>query len=118
MSMQAVKLQKKESRESASADALKGEVVGNTGDSEFGALWGIPLFLQKSVTSSGPPMSLQPKKQDYVSPQIQQDEEEKAEFLQAKLAVGQPGDKYEQEADHVAEMVMRMPDTAVQRKPT
>lgn len=30
--------------------------------------------------------------------------------VQAKLAIGQPGDKYEQEADRVAEQVMRMPD--------
>lgn len=30
--------------------------------------------------------------------------------LQAKLTVGQPGDKYEQEADSMAEQVMRMPD--------
>src|SRR5262245_52336583 len=29
-------------------------------------------------------------------------------LLQAKLRVNQPGDKYEQEADHVADMVMRM----------
>lgn len=29
--------------------------------------------------------------------------------IQAKLAIGQPGDKYEQEADQVAEQVMRMP---------
>ena len=30
--------------------------------------------------------------------------------LQAKLSVSQPGDKAEQEADRVAETVMRMPD--------
>ena len=30
--------------------------------------------------------------------------------IQAKLAIGQPGDRYEQEADRVAEQVMRMPD--------
>lgn len=38
--------------------------------------------------------------------------------LQAKLTVNQPGDQYEQEADRVAEQVMRMPDRAVrlQRK--
>lgn len=30
-------------------------------------------------------------------------------LLQAKLAIGQPNDKYEQEADRVAEEVMRMP---------
>src|SRR5262245_16903213 len=29
--------------------------------------------------------------------------------LQAKLTVGEPGDSYEQEADQVAERVMRMP---------
>jgi len=31
--------------------------------------------------------------------------------LQAKLSIGQPNDKYEQEADKVADKVMRMPDT-------
>ena len=30
--------------------------------------------------------------------------------LQAKLRIGQPGDVYEQEADRVADAVMRMPD--------
>jgi len=38
--------------------------------------------------------------------------------LQAKLAVSQPGDPYEQEADRVADMVMRMPDPILQRKCT
>jgi hypothetical protein len=32
------------------------------------------------------------------------------DVLQAKLTIGQPGDKYEQEADRVAEQVMRMPE--------
>ena len=30
--------------------------------------------------------------------------------IQAKLTVGKPNDKYEQEADHIADRVMRMPD--------
>ena len=34
--------------------------------------------------------------------------------LQAKLRIGQPGDKYEQEADRVADAVMRMPEPGVQ----
>ncbi len=34
--------------------------------------------------------------------------------LQAKLSIGQPGDVYEQEADRVADQVMRMPELAVQ----
>ncbi len=36
--------------------------------------------------------------------------------VQSKLKIGQPGDKYEQEADQVAERVMRMPEPQVQRK--
>jgi hypothetical protein len=37
-------------------------------------------------------------------------------FLQPKLAISQPGDPYEQEADRVADQVMRMPELAVQRQ--
>ena len=36
---------------------------------------------------------------------------------QAKLTVGQPNDKYEQEADRVADQVMAMPDPNLQRQP-
>ncbi len=36
--------------------------------------------------------------------------------VQAKLTIGQPGDKYEQEADAMAAKVMRMPDPVVQRR--
>lgn len=36
--------------------------------------------------------------------------------VQAKLAISQPGGPYEQEADRVADQVMRMPEPAVQRK--
>lgn len=38
----------------------------------------------------------------------------RAKSIQAKLAVSQPGDTYEQEADRVADQVMRMPDPVVQ----
>lgn len=38
--------------------------------------------------------------------------------VQAKLAISEPGDKYEQEADRVAEQVMRMPEPVIQRAPT
>ncbi len=37
--------------------------------------------------------------------------------LQAKLTVNQPGDRYEQEADRVADRVMRMPAPEVVRRP-
>jgi hypothetical protein len=36
--------------------------------------------------------------------------------IQAKLTVGQPGDMYEQEADRVAEQVMRMPNSQIRSK--
>lgn len=36
--------------------------------------------------------------------------------LQSKRAIGEPGDKYEQEADRVAEQVMRMPAPQVERQ--
>ena len=34
--------------------------------------------------------------------------------IQPKLKIGQPGDVYEQEADRVADQVMRMPEPAIQ----
>ncbi len=37
-------------------------------------------------------------------------------LIQRKLAIGEPDDKYEREADRVAETVMRMPEPALQRK--
>lgn len=39
------------------------------------------------------------------------------ERIQPKLKINTPGDKYEQEADQVAEQVMQMPEPLVQRKP-
>lgn len=41
----------------------------------------------------------------------------KSGTLQAKLKIGQPNDKYEQEADRVADKVMSMPEPGVQRQP-
>lgn len=38
-----------------------------------------------------------------------------AEAIRTKLAINTPGDEYEQEANRVAEQVMRMPEPAVQR---
>jgi len=36
--------------------------------------------------------------------------------VQAKLTIGQPNDKYEQEADILADEVMRLPEPGVQRQ--
>ena len=40
----------------------------------------------------------------------------RSKALQAKLRIGQPGDVYEQEADRVADAVMRMPEPEMQRQ--
>jgi len=40
----------------------------------------------------------------------------RSKALQAKLRIGQPEDVYEQEADQVADAVMRMPKSRVQRQ--
>ena len=40
----------------------------------------------------------------------------KSGTLQTKLKIGQPGDKYEQEADRVADTVMGMPESGVQQQ--
>jgi hypothetical protein len=37
-------------------------------------------------------------------------------MVQPKLTIGQPGDRYEQEADRAADLVMRMPEPRVQRR--
>ena len=39
-------------------------------------------------------------------------------LLQTKLKIGQPNDKYEQEADRIADRVMRMPDQQIRSKTT
>lgn len=41
----------------------------------------------------------------------------KSGSLQAKLKIGQPGDIYEQEADQIAQVVTRMPESHLQRAP-
>jgi hypothetical protein len=42
----------------------------------------------------------------------------KSGVIQAKLKIGQPNDIYEQEADRIADIVMRIPEPMIQSKPT
>ena len=41
----------------------------------------------------------------------------RAGLVQAKLILGQPGDRYEAEADRLADRVLRLPTPVVQPKP-
>ncbi len=46
-----------------------------------------------------------------------QPEDEEDEPVQTKLTIGKPNDKYEKEADSIADQVMTMPDLKLQRQP-
>ena len=48
--------------------------------------------------------------------ELEKEEQEEGEFVQAKLTVGEPGDKYEQEADTTAAKIMAMSDETLQRQ--
>lgn len=64
----------------------------DTVNTEQGATAGMPVFLQRSSVSQA------------------------TTFLQPKLTVNEPGDQYEQEADRIADQVMRMPEPTIQRQ--
>jgi len=64
----------------------------------------------------------QPSRFGYRRPEVKAQQAEIHRILrstgaQAKLTVGQPNDKYEQEANRVADQVMAMPDPKLQRQP-
>ena len=48
--------------------------------------------------------------------QAQVEEEEEPVAAKSELTVGAPGDRYEREADALADRVMAMPEPAVQRQ--
>ena len=49
-------------------------------------------------------------KDEELQRQPEDDKELQPKLIQTKLSIGQPGDKYEQEADHMASKVMAMPE--------
>ena len=68
------------------------------------------------------PRGLQRSRFGYASQQVKSQQAQIHSILhssgaQAKLSIGQPNDKYEQEADQVADQVMAMPDPKLQRQP-
>lgn len=107
MDMQVASRQKKEPGQNTEAQISK-----NNRNAHHQAA-GIPLYLQSGNTViqrqaiEEEEEAIQTKA-DTLSIQRQPLEEEEEE-LQAKLTIGQPNDIYEQEADRVAETVMRMP---------
>jgi hypothetical protein len=62
-----------------------------------------------SLHASSPAPKIMLRRQPYLRNQVAQRQLERR-FMQAKLSVNQPGDKFELEADRIADQVMRMPD--------
>lgn len=110
---------------------------GTSARSGRGAAAGVPLFLQRSSAAAVPSLQRQEESAEEVHeesleeglvqashlsappPPLQRREEDEEqvvkglpEGVQPKLSVGRPGDVFEQEADRVAERVMRMPEPA------
>ena len=70
--------------------------------------------LQRQTVEEEPEADLQAKS---LAPTVQRQESEKElEEIQPKLTIGQPGDRYEQEADAMAAKVMTMPEPGLQRE--
>ncbi|HLO85347.1 MAG TPA: DUF4157 domain-containing protein [Nostocaceae cyanobacterium] len=71
----------------------------------------------KPAYIANPPTTEEWKKNNILQRVIETRQAElQQQAIQAKLTVGEPGDKYEQEADAMASQVMSMPDTAVQKE--
>ena len=67
----------------------------------------------KTTTTPGPEAKSDLRSSPTISPMAMRT----PTSLQPKLTVNSPGDRYEQEADRVADQVMRMPDPELQRQP-
>ena len=76
-------------------------------------------LLQRSPVPGGAaPPGIRPNGRNYRFLQRTLGNRAVGRMVQAKLTIGQPHDKYEQEADQVADQVMRSPVPALPPKPT
>jgi len=70
-----------------------------------------------SFTGSAPPPNIPPNPQNILNLQQTIGNQAVGRFIQAKLKIGQPGDKYEQEANRVADAVMGRPEPQLHPQP-
>lgn len=75
---------------------------------EHGSEVGMPLFLQRALTSTASP----PPEVQRMCADCEEELVVDSPQVQPKLTIGEPNDTYEQEADNVADQVMRMPEPA------
>jgi len=107
-------------RQTSVSDAGSAKQTGNLPGSNY--------FLQRYLGNSYPQSVAGSRPTVRVMPTIQRKcacggtcascagKEDERRKIQAKLKIGQPGDVYEQEADRVADAVMRVPEPQVQRQ--
>jgi len=69
-----------------------------------------PNALQRQADEDDKELQRQPQDEEELKRQPEEDDDLKEKAIQPKLTIGEPGDKYEQEADQMAARVMRMPD--------
>jgi len=72
--------------------------------------------LHHFVAGSSSPPSIPPSPHNILHLQQTIGNQAVGRLIQSKLKIGRPGDKYEQEADQVADAVMRMPEPQVLRQ--
>ncbi len=87
-------------KETAQEKSFRGKVLGGTGRSHFISplSTGEPLLQRQCACGGGCPRC------------------QEQGLLQTKLKISEPNDPYEQEADRVADEVMRMPEPTIQRQ--
>jgi hypothetical protein len=112
-------VQRKEGDKATKTDVTATPELQAQEDAETGAAAGVPLFLlgSRQAGAALPPTNsdVTPPLQRQVHGEAKEDKRPQS-FLQAKLTIGQPNDKYEQEADHVADRVISMSEPKLQRQ--
>lgn len=97
--METAVAQKKESKKKSQPVTEELAAESSSLESELGSSAGMPLFLQRSPTSS---IKLQNKQED--------EDQDNDQVIQAKFTVSESNDNYEQEADRIAEQVVSAPE--------
>ncbi len=100
MTNDSAKQKKKGNRGRSACSSAETRLSRTLSRSVFPLSTGIPLLQRKCTCGGG-------------CPRCQEDL-----GIQTKLKIGEPGDKYEQEADRIADEVMRMPEPTIQRQVT
>ena len=103
--MQSAVAQKPIKEKNNHTDSVPAKEVKHDTVNELGSEAGMPVFLQRVLLSNTTPSVDIQRMCDDCEKELTEDSPQ----VQSKLTVGVPDDEYEQEADQVADAVMRMP---------